>query len=71
MYHDGINFEILRFVGMYNDKSFTIEVSPTYKKNKKRRTIAVRTELGFKKYSTDVLGNVYEVKENKLKLEFE
>lgn len=71
LYHDGINFEILRFVGMYNDKSFTIEVSPTYKKNKKRRTIAVRTELGFKKYSTDVLGNVYEVKENKLKLEFE
>ena len=31
----------------------------------------VSSMIEMKKYATDVLGNLYEVKENKLKLEFE
>ena len=30
----------------------------------------VASSLMIKKYATDVLGNLYEVKDNKLKLEF-
>ena len=30
----------------------------------------VASSLEIKKYATDVLGNIYEVKDNKLKLEF-
>lgn len=38
--------------------------------NKKRQQKAITTVKDIKKYATDVLGNLYEVKDNKLKLEF-
>lgn len=38
--------------------------------NKKRQQKAITTVKDIKKYATDVLGNLYEVKDNKLKLDF-
>ena len=38
--------------------------------NKKRQQKSITTVKDIKKYATDVLGNLYEVKYNKLKLEF-
>ena len=37
---------------------------------KKRQQKVLTTAKDIRKYATDVLGNLYEVKDNKLKLEF-
>ena len=71
LYHDGIHPEILKFTATNNDLTGRIEVKPVYTYCKKQLMPTVTSFVNLIKYSTDVLGNVYEVKENKLKLEFE
>lgn len=69
-YHDGITTEMLKFTATNNDISSRIEVNPLYTYCKKQIMPTVTSILSIKKYATDVLGNLYEVKDNKLKLEF-
>ena len=71
LYHDGIHPEILKFTATNNDDANKIEVKPTYTYCKKQLMITVTTFINLKKYATDVLGNLYEVKQNVLKMEFE
>lgn len=68
--HDGITPEILKFTATNSDAANKIEVNPVYTKSKKQLTAAIGTFVDVKKYATDVLGNLYEVKDNNLKLEF-
>lgn len=68
--HDGITPEILKFTATANDLENKIEVKPVYKKAKSRKSPSVGTFINVKKYATDVLGNLYEIKDNNLKLEF-
>lgn len=69
-YHDGVSLELLKFAATNNDTTGTIEVKPIYTYCKKQLMPTVASSLMIKKYATDVLGNLYEVKDNKLKLEF-
>lgn len=69
-YHDGVSLELLKFTATNNDTTGTIEVKPIYTYCKKQLMPTVASSLMIKKYATDVLGNLYEVKDNKLKLEF-
>ena len=69
-YHDGVTLEILKFTATNNDISSRIEVNPVYTYCKKQIMPTVTSVLSINKYATDVLGNLYEVKDNKLKLEF-
>lgn len=71
MYHDGIHYEILKFTATNNDQAGTFEVKPIYTHCKKRLMPTVGTCIKIKKYATDVLGNIYEIKDNILKLEFD
>lgn len=61
---------MLKFTATNNDISSRIEVNPLYTYCKKQIMPTVTSILSIKKYATDVLGNLYEVKDNKLKLEF-
>ena len=70
MYHDGKTYEILKFTATNNDKNNIIEVKPSYTYCRKQLRLSIGPVVDIKKYSTDVLGNLYEVKENVLKLEF-
>ena len=70
-YHDGINFEILRYNALSDDSKGTLEFKPIYRFSKNQRPIlSIGTAIKIKKFATDVLGNLYEVKDNVLKLEF-
>lgn len=69
-YHDGITTEMLKFTATNNDTTGKIEVNPLYTYCKKQIMVGVANLYGVQKYATDVLGNLYEVKDNKLKLEF-
>ena len=69
-YHDGVHPEILKFTATNNDKSNKIEIKPIYTYCKKQLTHTISNVLQIKKYATDVMGNLYEVKDNVLKLEF-
>ena len=71
MLYDGTNYEILKFTATNDDKTNVFEVNPRYKSCKKQLRVTVSTMTSMKKYATDVLGNLYEVTDNKLKLEFE
>ncbi len=71
IYHDGVIYEILKFTATNNDLAGKFEVKPRYKTCKKQLMPTVSTMISMKKYATDVLGNLYEVTDNKLKLEFE
>ena len=70
LFHDGVHSEILKFTATNNDVSGAIEVKPIYKYCKKRLMPTVALSVDIKKYATDVLGNMYEVKNNRLKLEW-
>ena len=69
--HDGIYPEILKFTATNNDTSGTIEVKPIFKYCKKQLKSTVASSVDIKKFATDVLGNMYEVKDNRLKLEWQ
>lgn len=62
--------ELLKFTATNNDVKGIIEVKPIYCYCKKQLMASVGAFIHIKKYSTDVLGNMYEVKNNVLKLEF-
>ena len=70
-YHDGVHIDILKFTGTNNDKGNVIEVKPTFTSSNNRMIVSILSCMQIEKYATDVLGNVYKVKENKLKLEFD
>lgn len=70
-YHDGVHQEILKFTATNNDVNNTIEVKPIYTYCKKQLMVSIMGVKSLSKYSTDVLGNLYRVTENELKLEFE
>lgn len=69
-YHDGVTPEILKFTATNDDVANRIEVKPIYTKNKRQIRVSVNALSDLRKYSVDVLGNMYEVKDNNLKLEF-
>ena len=69
-YHDGKTLEIVKFIATNDDVANRIEVRPFYTKNKDQIKVSVKSLLDVRKYATDVLGNMYEVKDNNLKLEF-
>ena len=71
LYHDGIHPEVVKFTATNNDNTGTIEVKPIYTHCKKQLMPTVTSFVNIIKYSTDVLGNLYEVKENNLKLVFD
>ena len=67
----GVHQEILKFTATNNDVNNTIEVKPIYTYCKKQLMVSIMGVKSLSKYSTDVLGNLYRVTENELKLEFE
>lgn len=68
--HDGIHPEILKFTATNNDITNKIEVKPIYCYCSKQLMPAIGTFIKLEKYATDVLGNMYVVRDNVLKLEF-
>ena len=70
LYHDGQQYEILKFTATNNDLKGTFEVKPINCKCKKQLMPSVGTFVKIQKFSTDVLGNLYVNKDNILKLEF-
>lgn len=70
-YHDGVHQEILKFTATNNDLANKIEVKPIFTYCKKQLKVSIIGVKSLAKYSTDVLGNLYRVTENELKLEFE
>ncbi len=69
-YYDN-DMEILKFTATNNDDKGIFEVKPIYTYCKKQLMLSVGPFLKVKKYATDVLGNIYEVKDNVLKLEWD
>lgn len=71
MIADGIHPEILKFTATNDDPKNKIEVNPLYTYCKRQIMCSILNSIDLKKYATDVLGNIYEVKEKSLKLEFD
>lgn len=69
-YHKG-QYEILKFTATNDDKKNIIEIKPTYTYCQKQLKRSCGTFIKLTKFATDVLGNMYEVKDNVLKLEFD
>ncbi|RHM13330.1 type II CRISPR RNA-guided endonuclease Cas9 [Amedibacillus dolichus] len=70
--HDGETPEILKFTATNNDKRNAIEVKPIYCYCKKRLMPTISKKIVcIDKYATDVVGNLYKVKKNTLKFEFD
>ena len=70
-FHDGEIAEVVKFTATNNDLTGTVEVKPIFTYCKKRLMLYPTSFKDLKKFSTDVLGNLYEVKDNVLKLEFD
>ena len=70
-YYDGKHYEILKFTATNDDKTNRFEVKPINTICKSQLKPAVGTFIKIQKFATDVLGNMYEVKNNRLKLEFD
>lgn len=70
-YHDGKHYEILKFTATNNDKAGMFEVKPINTQCKKQLMPSIGPIIKVQKFATDVLGNMYEIKENRLKLEFD
>lgn len=71
LFHDGIHYEILKFTATNNDRAGKFEVKPIHTYCKKQLMVSIGTCIKIQKFATDVLGNLYEVKDNVLKLEFD
>ena len=67
--HNGEKYEIVRFTGTKNDKCGVVQIYPLNYPGK-REALTINICIKIKKFATDVLGNLYEVKDNVLKLEF-
>ena len=70
-YHNGKHYEILKFTATNDDKTNIFEVKPINTICKKQLRPSAGSMLHIRKFATDVLGNIYEVKDNRLKLEFD
>lgn len=70
-YHDGNHYEVLKFTATNDDKKGTFEVKPINTTCKKQLMPSVGTFIKIQKFATDVLGNMYVVNNNVLKLEFD
>lgn len=70
LYHDAKTYEILKFTATNNDITGRFEVKPIYCYCKKQLMVSIGTCRKIQKFATDVLGNLYIVKDNVLKLEF-
>ena len=70
-YHDGKHYEILKFTATNDEKKGTFEVKPINTICKKQLMPSVGPFVKIQKFATDVLGNMYEIKDNRLKLEFD
>ena len=68
--HHG-EYEILKFTATNNDITGRIEVKPIYTYCARQLMPSIGTFVEIAKFSTDILGNVYKVENNILKLEFE
>lgn len=71
IYHNGKHYEILKFTATNNDSKGIFEVKPIHCQCKKQLMLSVGTFIQIQKFATDVLGNMYKVNENILKLEFD
>ena len=69
-YHDGKTPEIVKYIATNNDNTNVVEVNALFTRSKKRLKVSLGQVINVKKYATDVLGNMYEVRDNNLKLEF-
>lgn len=67
--HDGTNVEILKFTATNDDKANKIDVKPIGYYCSKQLMPSIGTFVIVEKYATDVLGNLYKVTKNHLKLE--
>lgn len=67
--HDGNNVEILKFTATNNDKKNIVEVKPIDYHCSKQLMLSIGKFVKVEKYATDVLGNLYKVTNNHLKLE--
>lgn len=70
LYHDGVNLEIVRFTGTKNDETGVLQIYP-FNYPGERQALSIGSVKKIQKFATDVLGNMYEVKNNRLKLEFD
>ena len=70
-YSDGKQAQIWKFTATNNDKNNQIEIKPIFTYCNKRFVPSIASVVDLKKFSTDVLGNLYENKQNVLKLEFD
>ncbi|MEI3327235.1 MAG: hypothetical protein V8R64_12645 [Thomasclavelia sp.] len=61
--------EILKFTATNNDKENKIDVKPIDYHCSKQLMFSIGTFVKVEKYATDVLGNLYKVTNNHLKLE--
>lgn len=69
-FYNDDDVEILRFTATNNQSKGVIEVKPIYTYCQKRLMPSLGTFIKVEKYATDVLGNLYKVDNNVLKLEF-
>lgn len=70
--HNGKDYEILKFIATNSDKDNKIEVKPIYKYTStldRKKPLINKKIIKLAKFATDPLGNLYEVKDSKLKLE--
>lgn len=68
--HNGKDYEILKFTATNNEGKNIVEVKPIYKYDSKRLMITITNKfVKIAKFATDSLGNLYEVRDSKLKLE--
>lgn len=68
--HDEKNYEIVRYTGTKNDKTGVVQIYPINYPGE-RNSLTINTCIKIQKFATDVLGNLYKVNENILKLEFD
>ena len=71
IYHDGKHYDIVKFTATNDDSTGRFEVKPISCQCKKQLKPFVGTLIKIQKFATDVLGNMYEVKDNVLKFEFD
>lgn len=70
MVHDEKNYEIVRYTGTKDDKTGVVQIYPMNYPGE-RAALSISTCIKLQKFATDVLGNLYKVNENVLKLEFD
>ena len=70
MVHDEKKYELVRYTGTKADKTGVVQIYPMNYPGE-RSALSISTCIRIQKFATDVLGNMYKVNENILKLEFD